>query len=62
MRPKELMSIALKFNDRINQQDLEVLARLMTDDHMFVDSDNKTTKSKKTMLGSWREFLKAYPD
>jgi hypothetical protein len=34
----------------------------MTDDHMFVDSDNKTTKSEKTMPGSWREFLKAYPD
>jgi hypothetical protein len=27
MRQQELMSIALKFNDRINQQDLEVLAR-----------------------------------
>jgi ketosteroid isomerase-like protein len=62
MDPQELMSIALKFNGKINQQDLEGLAELMTDDHTFVDSDNNTTKGKKTMLMGWKEFFKAYPD
>ena len=62
MKPQELMTIALKFNEKINQQDLEGLAKLMTDDHAFVDSDNNVTKDKKTMLKGWKEFFRAYPD
>ncbi len=56
------MSIALKFNEEINEQDLEGLAGLMTDDHTFVDNDNNTTKGKKTMLKGWKEFFKTHPD
>jgi len=62
MKPQELMSIALQFNEKINQQDLEGLAGLMTDDHIFVDSDNNATTGKKTMLRGWKEFFKTYPD
>jgi ketosteroid isomerase-like protein len=62
MKPQELMAIALRFNEKINQQDLKGLAELMTDDHAFVDSDNNVTKGKKTMLMGWKEFFKAYPD
>jgi len=62
MKPQELMSIALKFNEEINEQDLEGLARLMTDDHTFVDSDNISTKGKEAMLRGWKEFFKRYPD
>jgi ketosteroid isomerase-like protein len=62
MKPQELISTALKFNEKINQQDLEGLAELMTDDHMFVDSDNNKTKGKQTMLNGWKEFFKTYPE
>ncbi len=62
MKPQEMMAIALKFNQKINEQDLEGLARLMTDDHTFVDSNNNTTKGKQAMLEAWKEFFRAYPD
>ena len=58
----KLMSIALKFNEKINQQDLDGLAELMTDDHTFVDSDGVITKGKDVMKRIWREFFKRYPD
>jgi len=62
MKPQELMTVALKFNEKINQQDLKGLAELMTEGHTFVDSDNNATKGKKTMLSGWKEFFKTYPD
>ncbi len=62
MKPQEIMTVALKFNEKINQQDLKDLAELMTDDHTFIDSDNNATKGKKTMLNGWKEFFKTYPD
>jgi uncharacterized protein (TIGR02246 family) len=62
MDSSKLMLIALRFNDRINQQDLEGLAELMTDDHAFIDSGGNVTKGKNAMREGWREFFKKYPD
>ncbi len=62
MDSSKLMLVALRFNDRINQQDLEGLVELMTDDHTFIDSGGKITKGKDTMKDRWREFFKKYPD
>jgi len=58
----DIMMVALKFNEKINQRDLEGLAELMTDDHTFVDSDGAITKGKDVMKEGWREFFKKYPD
>jgi ketosteroid isomerase-like protein len=62
MNSFELMSVALKFNEKINQQDLEGLAELMTDDHTFIDSDGAVTKGKDVMKKGWQEFFKRFPD
>src|SRR3989304_9056567 len=62
MNPLKLMSIALKFNEKINEQDPEGLAELMTEDHTFIDSDGATTKGKETIKKVWKEFFKEYPD
>jgi len=56
------MLIALKFNEKINQQYLESLAQLMTDDHTFIDNFGEITKGKDVMKEGWREFFKKYPD
>ena len=58
----KLMSVALRFNERINQRDPEGLAELMTDDHAFIDSDGVVTKGKEVMKEGWRSFFKEYPD
>ena len=46
--PRALLT-ALRFNDRINQRDLEGLAELMTDDHTFIDNSGNVTKGKLAM-------------
>ncbi len=65
MDSSKLMLPALRFNERINQRDLEGLAELMTDDHaLIVIANNKgeTTKGKNAVKEGWREFFKKYPD
>ncbi|MFX0097027.1 MAG: nuclear transport factor 2 family protein [Candidatus Hodarchaeota archaeon] len=62
MNPSRLMLIALKFNEKINQQDLEGLVELMTDDHTFTDNFGDTTKGKELMKEGWKEFFEKYPD
>ncbi len=62
MDASELMLTALRFNDRINRQDLEGLAELMTDDHTFIDNAGNVTKGKNVMKEGWRDFFKKCPD
>ena len=62
MGSSKLMLTALRFNEKINQQDPAGLAELMTDDHKFIDSTGNVTKGKNAMKEGWREFFKKYPD
>ena len=58
MDSSKLVLIALKFNEKINQRDLEGLVELMTDDHTFIDNSGDVTKGKDVMKEGWREFLR----
>jgi uncharacterized protein (TIGR02246 family) len=62
MESSELMLVALKFNEKINEQDLEGLAELMTDDHTFIDNEGNVTRGKNVMKEGWRDFFNKYPD
>ena len=62
MGSSELMLTALRFNEKINKQDVEGLAELMTDDHTFIDNVGNVTKGRDTMKEGWREFFKKYRD
>ena len=62
MDSSKLMLIALEFNEKINQRDLEGLAGLMTDDHTFIDNSGEITKGKDVMKEGWKEFFEKYPD
>ncbi len=57
-----LMFLALAFNEKINQRDLEGLSDLMTDDHTFIDSAGKISTGKAEMTKGWRIFFDSYPD
>lgn len=61
MNTKDPKLIALQFNECINNQDLNGLARLMTDDHTFIDREGKANQSKKSMLQAWRHFFEMFP-
>ncbi len=51
-----------RFNDCINRRDLDGLARLMSDDHTFVDSAGSTVAGVSACLSAWRDFFAAFPD
>ena len=61
MDSSKLMLTALRFNEKINQQDPEG-AELMTEDHTFIDNTGNVTQGKNAMKEGWRDFFKKYPD
>jgi ketosteroid isomerase-like protein len=55
----DVMIVALRFNEKINQRDLDGLVKLMADDHTFIDNSGDIDKNMKE---GWRQFFKNYPD
>jgi predicted SnoaL-like aldol condensation-catalyzing enzyme len=53
--------IALQFNECINSQDIDGLARLMTEDHTFIDREGKANQPKESVVKGWREFFGMFP-
>ena len=53
---------ALQFNECINRQDVQGLARLMTKDHTFIDRKGEIDKGKQTMIEGWIRFFESFPD
>lgn len=53
----------LEFNEHINNQQLDKLADLMTEDHTFLSiGESETVTGKEAMLDAWNNFFTAYPD
>lgn len=55
-------ALASKFNAWINSADLEGLASLMTDGHIFIDSLGSVVSGKSAALAAWSSFFRAFPD
>ncbi len=62
MSKRDPKLIALLFNECINNQDLEGLARLMHDEHAFVDRDGSVHQPKHVMVEGWRGFFKMFSE
>lgn len=52
----------LQFNEYINNQDINGLSSLMTEDHTFIDRDNNSEKGKESMTKGWTDFFKSFPE
>ena len=55
-------AVVARFNDCINRRDLDGLARMMADDHVFIDSAGGRVDGRESCLAAWRGFFDAYPD
>ena len=55
----DIMLVAIRFNEKINQRDLEGLTKLMTEDHIFIDNSGEIDQNMKE---GWRCFFMNYPD
>jgi ketosteroid isomerase-like protein len=58
----ELISIALRFNERINARDLTGLGEMMTEDHVFIDIPGEVHEGRPMMVSGWFDFFRLYPD
>jgi len=45
MDPFDIMMVALRFNEKINQRDLDGLVKFMTDDHTFIDNSGDVARA-----------------
>jgi ketosteroid isomerase-like protein len=50
-----------RFNAMINARDADGLARLMTDDHRFVDSAGQAVSGRQACRDAWSGFFAAFP-
>jgi ketosteroid isomerase-like protein len=55
-------ALTVKFNEHINNGDLDGLAALMTDDHTFIDTADHAIRGKSKCLEAWRGFFTSFPD
>lgn len=52
----------LRFFDLINQRDVDKLAELMAEDHVFIDSLGQSVRGRETMRAGWRGYFAFCPD
>jgi limonene-1,2-epoxide hydrolase len=52
----------IQFIAAINAHNINALAALMTDDHLFVDAHNNQVKGKDKMLAGWQFYFNWFPD
>jgi ketosteroid isomerase-like protein len=57
-----LKKIVLDFVDAINKADIEKLGELMTDEHVFIDSQDNRMTGREKMKHAWNEYYKLFPD
>lgn len=55
-------AVVVRFNDCINGRDIGGLARLMSEDHTFIDSQGGVVLGKQGCLDAWRGFFDSFPD
>jgi ketosteroid isomerase-like protein len=54
--------VVLKFISAINSRDIEMLCRLMTEDHLFIDTGGGQYRGRETMRSGWLGYFSMVPD
>jgi ketosteroid isomerase-like protein len=52
----------LLFNEHINRHDLQSLSSLMAGDHLFVDREGNSERSREKMTRAWGDFFTMFPE
>jgi len=61
METKEI-KIVQAFNSAINEGNVEILSRLMTEDHTFIDPGGTAHSGVREMTEGWKDFFRMFPD
>ena len=62
MTDEEKVSLVHAFNACVGNHDLDGLAKLIADDHVFIDSAHNVVSGKDNVLRAWKGFLILFPD
>lgn len=62
MPETDTVRLALKFVNEINRHDLDSIAALLSDDHLFVDSLGQEVRGKEKMREGWATYFRMFPD
>ena len=56
------LDIVREFVEKINQQDVEGLVSLMTEDHVFIDGLGNRVSGREEMRAAWQQYFAMCPD
>ncbi|MFZ5786004.1 MAG: nuclear transport factor 2 family protein [Acidobacteriota bacterium] len=62
VRPQGVEGIVLAFVDAINRRDVEAIAGMLCDDHLFIDSGGAEHRGREQMRHGWAAYLAMVPD
>ncbi len=54
--------VIFEFIDAINNASIDKISNLLTDDHVFIDSQDNKTTGKENMKQSWITYFELFPD
>ena len=60
--PESPEAVARAFADAINHQNVDALAGLMTEDHVFIDSLGARVAGREAMRAGWTAYFRMVPD
>lgn len=58
----ESFEIVIRFITAINNQNLDSIAGLLSDDHNFTDSLGNVFRGKEIMIKGWKNYFQLFPD
>lgn len=58
----DILKTAISFVEKINEHDIEGMAKMMSEDHAFIDSMGLIISGKRQMKHAWKVFFKWFPD
>lgn len=54
--------IVINYVEAINSVNMDQIEKLMSEDHIFVDSGDSKTQGKENMIQGWVGYFKLFPD
>lgn len=62
MNNEDPKKVVQQFNHYINTRDIDGLSKLMSPNHVFIDSENNSQRGKEVMIKVWTGFFQQFPD
>ncbi len=62
MRNQDYKFTVLRYIEKVNEKDIDVLLDMMTDDFHFVDTLGVTVEGRSEMKEAWTNYFNMFPD